>query len=178
MLNEAYAESFSPYPSEFLAKTPCNKKWINKRKKFINVYTSCIPRRYQENWVATSNCPRYHLKSHFQLKTKEKCCWGLGIGNSWKGKRRKCVVNKRCPALQVSLSGEKVISDKNCLSSKASFLKMQIFFINVDSHYRVNSTLFSGFFLCLQFLKAISSKQFLLQRGVFCSGIFWYPSET
>lgn len=32
------------------------------------------------------------------------------------------MVNKRCPALQVSLSGEKVISDKNCLSSKASFL--------------------------------------------------------
>lgn len=81
-----------------------------------------------------------------------------GEGNSQEGERRKCSTNKCFPALQISLSGEKVFSGTRSLPGIGSLCNGN-FFISEDFPYkRVTSTLLSELLLCMQFLKIISSR--------------------
>lgn len=56
---------------------------------------------------------------------------------------------------------------------KKTPLQMEIYFIYVNFSYKsIISSLFLEILLCLTFLKIISSKQFLCQRGIFWDGVY------
>ena len=75
------------------------------------------------------------LLDHPELK-KGTGVWGFKRRWQFTGQcdKRKCLANKDCPALLISLSKEKVISGNKGLPGVASSL-MQIYFRNVNFSY-------------------------------------------
>ena len=87
-----------------------------------------------------------------------------GKVNSWLVEKRKCLVNKGCPAVLISLSSEKIISRNSSLPGVGSIS-------NVDFLYKCRfllqkgiSTLFSELLLYLQFLKNNQFKLILMPK--------------